>query len=171
MIHFIIAIGASALLIDELSVDPVEPIKAGDNLVVYLKYRSQLYISLDKGVLVMNNSFYNENDVDVKLPVSIKRIEARFTDGLDTYYNLIVDHGLICSYGYLFDLTECGLEQGGNEMFTLHGTEDDFTIEGKGGCLTMYDPLEWKENYKHGIRIDSCRGDETQRFMMSRGEV
>lgn len=169
MIVFILS--ALCSISDEFVYKPVVPIKPGDDLVLYLKLRSQLYLSMDSGVVVLNNSFFNENDIDVKIPISIRKVDNKYTDGDNLYYSILIDSSEICSHGYLYDVLECNYKVGGDPNFIFNGNEDDFTIEGRGGCLTMYNPGKWTTTYKHGIRIDSCRGEETQRFMIKRGEI
>lgn len=160
----------SANLKDYLKVDFTEKnIKPGDDLILYLKLRQQLYISLDQGIAVMNSTFFNENSLDVPLPISIRKIDKKFDDTPTLHYAILIDGREICSYGYLRDVTECVMDPKGDSKWILNGVEDDFVIEGRGGCLTRYDPSEYTSNFKHGVRIDSCSGSEDQRFMIRRG--
>lgn len=151
--------------------DPEGYILPGDDLLISLRNRSQLYISMEEGILVMNNDFYNSNSIDYPIPISIRRIDYKYTNKPVTYYGIFIDNIPICSYGYLQNITECDMAEGGDDQWILKGNDEGLTIEGKGGCITIYKPGEWSETFKHGVRIESCDKKSEQIFQIKRGVV
>lgn len=144
-------------------------IKPGDDLVISLQYRSQLYLSMEEGLLVMNNDFFHPESIDYPIPISIRRIDYKYLKNSTNYYGILINGSPICSFGYLQNVSECDIQDGGDDKWMLKGSEDSFMIEGKGGCMTVFEPGEWSESFKHGVRIEACDKKANQKFNIKRG--
>jgi hypothetical protein len=132
-----------------------------DNAVIFLRLRKQLYISLDEGRAVLNNSILDENSLDVALPTSTRRIN-------ETFDAILIDGSPICSFGLFKDVAECTAAKDGEDRWIFNGSEDEFTIEGKGGCITKYTPESINTDFKHGLRIEFCNESDDQKFLLQR---
>lgn len=139
----------------------ISSILPADNLYIFIRLRKQLYISLNEGRAVLNNAILDENSIDAVLPVSIRKIDK-------LYYGILVDSSPICSFGLFKDVAECVAAPEGKDTWILQGSEDDFTIEGSGGCITRYEPKTINTDFKHGLRIEFCNGGDDQRFMIQK---
>lgn len=147
---------------------PEEDIIPGDELIIAQHSKTYLYISMEEGLLVMNNDLYNKNAIDYVIPISIKKIDYKYLTTAQKYYEILIDGFSVCSYGNLQKIGECNIMEDRDSRWLLKGTDRSVMIEGRGGCMTVREPNMFSDSFKHEVWIDTCDNLDTQKFTIKR---